>query len=106
MSARKKYTMRPARKKEDGTPQMVPIGLYRGLPSALAREGEYEVTPAIHRAYMAGDIDIDDYPHKRKGEEKPKPKRTRKKPAKPAAEAPAADAAPKPDDAGNQQGGE
>lgn len=89
MSERKKYKMRPARKNEKGQLQQVPIGYYKGKLSALASEGEYEVTPSIHRAFMCGDIDIDGYPHKRKGgvapdtssapKPKTKPKTRRKK---------------------------
>lgn len=82
MTEPKKYTMRPTRKKADGTFQMVPIGFINGHRSALASEGVHVVTPDIHRAYMSGDIDIDDYPHARKGEAPAPKKRKRKAPAR------------------------
>lgn len=95
MSKPKKYKMRPTRTKPDGSFQMVPIGFVNGHRSALAGEGEHEVTPAIHRAYMAGDVDIDGYPYERPGAPKPAPKkRKRKAPETPKPEATEAEAKP------------
>ena len=73
MTEPKKYKMRPARKKPDGSLQMVPIGYINGHRSALASEGMHAVTPSIHRAYLAGDIDIDDYPYPRVPTKRAKP---------------------------------
>lgn len=72
MSKPKKYTMRPTRKKPDGTLQMVPIGFIKGHKSGLSAEGEHEVNSHIHRAWLNGDIDIDDYPHERPAQGGPK----------------------------------
>lgn len=82
MTHPKKYKMRPTRKKPGGGFQQVPIGFIKGRLSALASEGTHEVSPAIHRAYMAGDIDIDDYPHERKSAPAKKQPKKRKPKAK------------------------
>lgn len=103
MSERKKYKMRPARKNAKGELQAVPIGYYRGKLSALQGEGEYLVTPTIHRAYMAGDIDIDGYPHERPAgvaktvTAKPKKKRSKSKPKAETKPAEATKPEPKPE---------
>ena len=80
MTQPKKYKMRPTRKDENGNLQQVPIGHINGHLSALASECTHQVTPAIHRAYMCGDIDIDDYPHERRGQ--PKKKASKKRASK------------------------
>ena len=72
MSKPIKYTMRPTRKKKDGTFQMVPIGFINGHKSGLTAEGEHAVNSGIHRAWLNGDIDIDDYPHERPAQGGPK----------------------------------
>lgn len=78
MSQPKKYKMRPARKDAKGNLQQVPIGFINGHASALAAEGTHVVTPAIHNAFLCGDIEIDDYPH----EPRPKARTHKEKAAK------------------------
>ncbi len=78
MSQPKKYKMRPARKDAEGKLQQVPIGYINGHASALASEGTHLVTPAIHNAFLCGDIEIDDYPF----EPRPKPRTHKEKSAK------------------------
>lgn len=76
MAHAKKYTMRPARQRPDGELQPV---YFNGKKNAIAREETMAVTPDLHRAFMAGDLEIDGYQHTRKGSAKPAKKRAAKK---------------------------
>ena len=77
MAHAKKYTMRPARQRPDGELQPV---YFNGKKNAIAREETMAVTPDLHRAFMAGDLEIDGYPgYTIRGTAKPAKKRAAKK---------------------------
>ncbi len=79
MASPKKYSMRPAKRHPDGSPVMVKFNNGR---SAIAQQESLQVTPDLHRAYMAGDLEIDGYPHDRPGQKKTQKKKAQKKRAR------------------------